>query len=46
MYDENPRADAKQYNTHNMDVKAMLFDPNEFCWVCPVCNTDGYLIDL
>ena len=46
MVDENPQVNARKHNTYNVDVKAMLFDSNNLCWVCPVCNTDDFLIDL
>lgn len=45
MFDENPQDDAKKYKTENI-LADMMEKDEDGAWVCPICGTDGYLMDL
>ena len=47
LFDMNPQVDAKEYSDEDFpDAKSMEWNQSEFAYVCPVCDTDGYLTDL
>lgn len=55
MSDKNPQFGAKRYDTKDIHVEDMQYyggrieDTNPDligAWVCPVCETDEYLMDL
>jgi len=47
LIDENPQINAKDYELRGDEQNMVLIkEEGEFIWVCPNCNTDGYLTDL
>lgn len=52
MIDENPQVDAPLYGLRDypqaqemQKVSEVIGDPETDYWACPVCLTDGFLID-
>lgn len=56
LIDQNPQVDAKEYELTGNELEMQFFgggvDPmpedmdSGLFWGCPVCLTDGYLMDL
>lgn len=43
--DENPQTGAIKIEIPDKS-DILVWNDDEFAWVCPVCNTDEYLMDL
>ena len=52
LIDQNPQIDAKEYPLTGKELEMkwtgglVEFQDDDPHWVCPVCMTDDYLIDL
>lgn len=45
MVDKNPSEESKEYELPK-GVLDMIWDNDDFAWVCPTCFVDDHLIDL
>lgn len=46
LIDENPQVKAKERETTGEEKKMVWIDDEGGFWACPICLTDGYLVDL
>ena len=47
LIDQNPQVGAKEYPITGKEIEMQYVHDNYGgYWVCPVCNSDGNLIDL
>jgi hypothetical protein len=47
LIDENPQVDRIKYEINGNELNMVQYiDNGDLFWACPVCKTDGYLVDL
>ena len=44
--DQNSQVDAKVYEIEEGKYSDLSYESKESAWVCPICKTDAFLIDL
>jgi len=42
----NPQINAKEHPLTGSELEMVLTDDDDPKWVCPLCMTDDYLVDL
>jgi hypothetical protein len=45
LIDQNSQVDATEHELKGNEIE-MQYNEKEGIWVCPICETDGYLTDL
>jgi len=46
LIDMNPQINAKEHPLTGSELEMVLTDDDDPKWVCPLCMTDDYLVDL